>query len=578
MTSTTVTNPVNAKAVEVTEREAAASPEGVAIDIGGADYPFAVPLPPFPVGWEGVEKNLKETDCVGVLLIPVVLVLVVAAWAAWLPVAGARAVMGGRYLSLFFVVFPVCVAWAILTELPLSIILTAMGMYSLPYKLTSVGTMSFLGGNNTFTSLVFEWFPWTSGRNDKLIQLARANNTKYVLTETGMEDNETDDERNPSFAEFEASISSAATLDAKCDAVLNLVDGKLHKLRIIDMMCCKHEGDDDELWRRLVLSYDKFLGPMTVRCSREPPIPKKHAELVRYVGGAFVTVRDLMGTTERLDKWTEETLAPTVNKATAELESLYGKEYTRLQGGRAAKDLFALPKKKSYLEPAELTHGRFMKGPRFAYSRDLVDVANELQGVSVVDSPAALCELLSLGHHPLINGGKGTGVFEKNTKDKFWWALVMLWQIGVHKRVEKEFGEAMQGLARGKVECRVAPIKGFERAMEKAEEYAAEKKLEKDSAERILAPMHVVDMLRCSFTVDTVEENLAIGRALESKFAVVRTKNNHQPGHLGYADRNYNLLFEGKDGSTKVVCEVQILMRRYIEIKKIGHLLYELVR
>ena len=406
--------------------------------------------------------------------------------------------------------------------------------------------------------------------------------------------------------EIVLSLDQHLDVEAKCDALLKLVGGsgdniQLHKLRILDMLFCEHEGDDNELWRRLTVLHDKFLAPMIVRSSQEPAIDKNQAALTRYVGAAFASVCDLWSKKEtgvgRYHKWKQETRDPNISKAKAELEGLYGTEYEQMQNFPAVKELFALPKKRAFLLPIDITHGRFVKGPRFAYSLDLKDVANELQSVGIIDSPAALCSLIAKGNHPLINGGKCSRHFEDDRSYDCWWSLVLLWQIGLHKQVEKEFNEAMQGLAKdSNVECRVAAIKGFERALEKTKEYYEEKQLigpgylgisndlstDGDDlfwgAESILAPLHVVDMLRCSFTVDTVEENLAIGRALESKFAVVRSKNNHQSGHLGYADRNYNVVFQGKDGTVKVVCEVQILMRRYIEIKKIGHLLYELIR
>ena len=98
----------------------------------------------------------------------------------------------------------------------------------------------------------------------------------------------------------------------------------------------------------------------------------------------------------------------------------------------------------------------------------------------------------------------------------------------------------------------------------------------------MLAPLHVVGGLRCSFIVDTVEENVALGEELARRFAVARSKNSHQRGNRSYADRKLNLvvpLGEGRGaGAVQYLCEVQILMRRYIEIKKIGHLLYEFER
>jgi hypothetical protein len=100
---------------------------------------------------------------------------------------------------------------------------------------------------------------------------------------------------------------------------------------------CKHEGDDDEIWSRLELFHDKFFGPMIVRCSKEPAISKEHAELVRYMGRAFETVRGWWQKktphgrkAEELDragKWTTDKWEPNVTKASGALEGLYGREY-----------------------------------------------------------------------------------------------------------------------------------------------------------------------------------------------------------------------------------------------------------
>ena len=155
-------------------------------------------------------------------------------------------------------------------------------------------------------------------------------------------------------------------------------------------------------------------------------------------------------------------------------------------------------------------------------------------------------------------------------------ALVLLWSLGVHERALAPFNDAMRAIAPS--EFHAAPgIKGFERSFEKAKEYAIEKKLEGD--EIVLAGLHVIDGLRCSFTVDTIARNLEIGRSLEKQFPAARKKNGHQRSNRSYADRKLNLVAGpfGPDG-VRLVCEVQILMKRYIEIKQIGHLLYEFQR
>ena len=155
-------------------------------------------------------------------------------------------------------------------------------------------------------------------------------------------------------------------------------------------------------------------------------------------------------------------------------------------------------------------------------------------------------------------------------------ALVLLWSLGVHEQAHREFDEAMEAIAPS--EFHAAPgIKGFERSFEKAKEYAVEKGLKGD--EVVLAGLHVIDGLRCSFTVGTIARNLEIGRALEARFPAARKKNGHQRSNRSYADRKLNLAAGpfGPDG-VRLLCEVQILMSRYIEIKQIGHLLYEFQR
>jgi len=148
----------------------------------------------------------------------------------------------------------------------------------------------------------------------------------------------------------------------------------------------------------------------------------------------------------------------------------------------------------------------------------------------------------------------------------------------VHEQGHHAFNEAMRAIAPD--EFHAAPgIKGFERSLEKSIEYAKEKELEGDEA--ILAPLHVIDGLRCSFTADSISRNMELGRLLTNQFRVARTKSGHQRTNTSYADRKLNLVFgpfTSGSGETHLLCEVQLLMKRYIEIKMIGHLLYEFQR
>ena len=124
-----------------------------------------------------------------------------------------------------------------------------------------------------------------------------------------------------------------------------------------------------------------------------------------------------------------------------------------------------------------------------------------------------------------------------------------------------------------------APVKGFERWLAKAREYADERGL-RAWRDRVLAPLHVIDGLRCSFKVESIARNVEIGAALEAECELVRTKNGHTRDNVGYADRKFNLVTPAYDGcgGARLLCEVQVLMRRYIEIKEIGHLVYEIAR
>lgn len=96
----------------------------------------------------------------------------------------------------------------------------------------------------------------------------------------------------------------------------------------------------------------------------------------------------------------------------------------------------------------------------------------------------------------------------------------------------------------GEATYKEAPgIEAFSRSKEKALEYMNQKNMvEWDDI--AYAGLHVINGLRCSFSVDTVEENIAVGRRLEAKFPVVCTKNGHRKGNMSYADRKYNLVYK----------------------------------
>ena len=101
---------------------------------------------------------------------------------------------------------------------------------------------------------------------------------------------------------------------------------------------------------------------------------------------------------EELERGFNETLG----KAGKRIEKFYGSEGARLLFEPRAKEFFSIPKKVCYVKDSEMTQGRFMRGPNSAYTRDVAEAARELQGVGVIVSPDALCDLFQHGAHRLI--------------------------------------------------------------------------------------------------------------------------------------------------------------------------------
>merc|ERR550537_138146 len=122
--------------------------------------------------------------------------------------------------------------------------------------------------------------------------------------------------------------------------------------------------------------------------------------------------------------------------------------------------------------------------------------------------------------------------------------------------------------------------KGAERILVKTQEYIAERGLETDR-EKILAPLLVIDVLRCTFEVETPAEDLALGQAL-ARLPVVRTKNGHNAQAQtigGYADRKFSVRFDsGGPEPVTVVTEVQVLQKSYLALKKKMHAVYATYR
>ena len=320
--------------------------------------------------------------------------------------------------------------------------------------------------------------------------------------------------------------------------------------------------------------FELILRPLIARAAKEPKLPKPHHDLLKrlyeHSDGVHPEDKKVARAAYKADFDAAWTLA------NGSIETLYSEELERLLRKPDAAKLFDMPKTECKLSNKELTHARFTPPPAFAYSRDLAEAARELQRVGVLSSPDAFCDLIQQGRHRLLPIARPE-LFNKGVHDDdLWTALVLLWSLGVHEQAHKDFDEAMKAI--GPEEFHPAPgVKGFDRSFAKAKEYAVDKGLE--GVDKILAPLHVIDSLRCSFTTSTIARNIELGDKLMLRFPMVRTKNGHQRENRSYADRKLNLLAGplGPD-ATHLLCEVQLLMERYIEIKKIGHLLYEFQR
>ncbi|CAJ1939702.1 unnamed protein product, partial [Cylindrotheca closterium] len=223
-----------------------------------------------------------------------------------------------------------------------------------------------------------------------------------------------------------------------------------------------------------------------------------------------------------------------LDDAQKSIEKRYGEVYKSLESEKEADEFFAIGRELYYTGPKqELTHSTFLRLPDFIRNQNGIQAVRDLKSI-------CLQEIL-----------------------------------------KEEFENKMSAIA-DKVEgvsFKSAPgVKGFLRSYEKTEEYG------NIFSEDVDASMRVVDGLRCSFIVDSLSQNLQVGKLIESTFGVARTKNFHQRGNVRYADRKYNVVFvsdkkvDGVGDPIQVICEVQVLLKEYDAIKADGHLLYEFQR
>ena len=329
-------------------------------------------------------------------------------------------------------------------------------------------------------------------------------------------------------------------------------------------------GKKGELSRRHNILFERFLYPGILRSVQFPKINDELKEILKFVykksGRSFKSIALMGRCNDLMKKHYEE-----------ELDRLCEEE-------PLMQTLMSYPWGDSKLDMKQMTHGQFMERPRWASEKDLPAAVRALQQVGVIESAEMFCDLIQTGYNRLLPSPDPSPFDSGPTSIKFWIALVLLWSIAIQEKIEKRFNNDMKELE-GDAFMHAPGIKSFSRSFENAlstleyqktslfETLHENKKLE-GWDEKVYVGLHVIDGLRCSYTVDSVEANIALGRRLEAKFPVVRTMNNHKMCNLSYADRKYNILYratvEGL-GEVAFICEVQIIMKQYLEIKKLGN-------
>jgi len=240
-------------------------------------------------------------------------------------------------------------------------------------------------------------------------------------------------------------------------------------------------------------------------------------------------------------------------------------------------------------EKKELWHGRFWNGqlPDCFVKQNMKEAAQELASAGAIEFAEDLSKILSQGMDP---GGKLVKPFKPFTDEsspEFWLGLVVLWLLAKHNSVKEAFENAMLGFADGNIyddkdekthkkgEFMKAPIKKFERIMVKTKEYIVERGL-KDWQEVVYAPLCVIDILRCTFLVDSEKRFLEIAKKIEDNLPTVRIKNSFSTATKdakgGYRDRKYNSIYSHNGVSLMV--EIQMTLKSFKKVAKKMHRAY----
>ena len=102
-----------------------------------------------------------------------------------------------------------------------------------------------------------------------------------------------------------------------------------------------------------------------------------------------------------------------------------------------------------------------------------------------------------------------------------------MWMIGIHEGLVEQFEARMESFALEGEFLKAPGVKKFQRIMVKAFEYKAEFNL-KGFKQQVLAPLYVIDLLRCTYAVASPERLLQLKADIEADFPNARTKNGYK--------------------------------------------------
>ena len=112
--------------------------------------------------------------------------------------------------------------------------------------------------------------------------------------------------------------------------------------------------------------------------------------------------------------------------------------------------------------------------------------------------------------------------------------------------------------------------------MAKAFEYKDEFHLEGFEAQ-VLAPLYVIDVLRCTFELQSPERMLHLRKNIKAALPVAREKNGYSrrfEATGGYRDIKIDALFPCGPAGAHVITEIQMALDANVQLKRRSHELY----